>query len=111
MLRIEKIELNRLPDAPESTEERYELVIVWKNRGRAPLTITRVGIGRTIAAHPPHPPMYHFFDGPTIRATVDKGEEYAFRTTDHMGVSPSHRKQIDLWHRVPMGVGRDSVSG
>ena len=96
LLQLEKIEVNQLPVTPEVTGEQYEFVLTWKNRGRTPATITRVGIGRAIAVSPPHTPMYHFFDGSTINATVGVGEEYLFRTTDPTAISPDQRKQIEL---------------
>ena len=96
MLQIEKIEVNRIPDASGATEEQYEFVIVWKNLGQATATIRRIGIGRAIAPTPPHTPMYRFFEGPSIDAVVGTGEEYAFRTIDSTAVTPDQRKQIDL---------------
>jgi hypothetical protein len=96
LLQIEKIEVNRTSDASGATEEQYEFVLVWKNRGQTPATVRRIGIGRAIAPAPPHTPMYRFFEGPSIEAVVNAGEEYAFRTIDNTAVTPDQRKQIDL---------------
>jgi hypothetical protein len=96
LLQLEKIEVNRLAGSPDIAGEQHELVLAWKNRGQTPATITRVGIGRAVAGSPPHNPMYHFFDGPAINATVDAGEEYVFRTTEQSAISTDQRKQIEL---------------
>jgi hypothetical protein len=96
LLQLEKIDVNRLPDTSGATAEQYEFVLSWKNRGRTTAIITRIGIGRVIAASPPHTPMYRFFDGPSISATIDPDEEYVFRTTDQTAVTPDQRKQIEL---------------
>lgn len=96
LLKFERIEMNRVEADPEHPDELYELVLKWKNLGRSAATVTRVGIGSSVGVAPPHMPMYRFFEGSAVSAVIEEGEEYVFRATNHMIITPDQRKGLDV---------------
>src|SRR5215469_12111599 len=78
VLRVEKIQMNKPENDENHSDEIFELVLKWRNVGRTSATVNRVGIGNTIAAAPPHVPMYRFFEGTTVNSVVEGGEDYVF---------------------------------
>ncbi len=100
--KVKKIDWTRLPSEPGSTDEQYDLTIIWKNASASPAWVVRIGVGSTISGTPPPFPMYRFFEGPNIAAEVEGGGRYVFKGMKlTLVVTAEQRAKIELGVVVP----------